>query len=341
MDDRFEMLKEAHAEGLDAKAIIRGFVSMPFDQQWDDVWFKGIQACSDKLNDYQLEFKRADREPYIERNLEFNVLRKIDETDLLIADVSPINSSNLPNPSVMHEIGYAVGKELPLILIGLKDSHKTLPANLKGSLLIEYELNKLDKFIGEFTSQLEKTITRKIASKRKGDFIAQSFANRNRINIPGLISKANQRVQMITTNLQFVFTNLKNSIDQALEANKDNPEFKVEILTMDPEGDTTNARAAQLGQRTRKYRDILRESLDSMRKEYDGNSKVEIVTYSSLPTQITFIIDDTVITSVISFGQLARRNIHFVVGANRPKVSESFLAHFSSVKALAVIGKTS
>ncbi|RJP79259.1 MAG: hypothetical protein C4522_10390 [Desulfobacteraceae bacterium] len=341
MVDRFERLREAQAEGIDAKVIVRGFVSMPFDPQWDDVWFKGIQVCADKLNDYQLEFKRADREPYIERNLEFNVLRKIDQTELLVADVSPVQGSSLPNPSVMHEIGYAVGKELPVILIGLKNSHKSLPANLKGSILIEYELNKLDKFIGEFTSQIQKTITKEIASKRKGDFVAQSFSNRNRINIPGLIVQAKQRVQMITTNLQFVFTNLKDSIDQALDSNRDNPEFKVEILTMDPEGDTTNARAAQLGQRTRQYRDILRESLDNMRKAYDGNSKVEIVTYSSLPTQITYIIDETVITSVISFGQLARRNIHFVVEANRPKVSESFLAHFSSVKALAVLGKTS
>jgi hypothetical protein len=341
MDKRVEMLKEIQKENIDAKLLIRCFVSMPFAAQWDDLWFKGIQGLTDKLKDYQIVFKRADREPFIERQLEFNVLRKIDETDLLVADVSPIQETQFQNPSVMHEIGYATGRDLPVILIGNRDSHKHLPANLSGSILIEYDMDKLDKFIGELGSQLEKTIRKEIISKKRGDFVVQCFTNRNRIGIPNLIEKANQRVQIITTNLQYIFTNLKNSIDKAIESNKDNPDFKIEILTMDPEGDTTIARAVQLGRRTRQYRDVLRTSLDAMRKAYEDNPKVEIVTYTSLPTQITFIIDDIVITSVISFGQQARGNIHFVMESNRPKIPESFLTHFSSVKALSVQGGTS
>ncbi len=329
-------LKKLQSENLDAKIVIRCFVSMPFDQQWDDLWFKGIQNCSDRLKDYQIDFKRADREPYVQRQLEFNVLKKIDETHLLIADVSEVANSKLPNPSVMHEIGYAAGRDIPVIILGIKGSHKNLPANLSGSILIEYELTKLDKFIGELTQQLNETIESEIISKVKGDFAVQCFTSRNRIGIPSLIENANSRIQIVTTNLQFIQTNLKGSLDKALEKNKDNPEFKVEILAMDPEADTTVARSAQLGRRTRQYRDELRESLDAIQKAYEGNTKVDIVTYKSLPTQITFIIDDTVITSVISFGQLARGNIHFVLDANRQKVPESFLAHFSSVRALSV-----
>jgi hypothetical protein len=341
MENRFQMLKEAQAEGFDAKILIRCFVSIPFSPDWNTIYFNGIQECANKLTDYQLQFIRADRVPYIDPHLGFNVLKKIERSDMLLADVSPGKEAGEPNLNVMHEIGYARGKGLPVILIGVSGSYKSLPANLNGSILIEYKLSEIDRFIGEFSSQIDKVITREITAKRKGDFTAQAFTCRECINIPSLIKNAKQRVQIITTNLHYVLTNLKDSIDQALDSNLSNFEFKVEILTMDPEGDTTNARAAQLGERTKRYRDILRDSLEKMHDAYSGNAKVEIVTYASLPTQITFIIDDTVITSVISFGQLSRRNIHFVLESNRPKVSESFLTHFSSVKALAMQHMTS
>ena len=293
MDHKTQFLQKAKQQGLDAKIVIRCFVSMPFSGQWDDVWFKGIQGCSEKLTDYQLDFRRADREPFIQRHVEYNVLQKIDDADLLIADVSLIPESNGPNSSVMHEIGYAAGKNMPIIYIGLKDSHKHLPSNLVGSILVEYEISKMDKFIGELTSQLKETINSKILSSIRGDFTVQCFTNRNRIGIPRLIENARQRVQIITTNLQYEYTNLKESIDKALDLNKENPDFKIEILTMDPEGDTVSSRAAQLGKRTRQYRDELRQSLEAMYRAYSENPKVDIVTYTSLPTQITLVIDDT------------------------------------------------
>jgi hypothetical protein len=73
-----------------------------------------------------------------------------------------------------------------------------------------------------------------------------------------------------------------------------------------------------------------------MLNDFHREPKVEIVTYKSLPTQITFIIDSVIITSSISFGQQARGNLHFVLNAEKERASEAFLSHFRSIKALSV-----
>ena len=242
------------------------------------------------------------------------MVNSIQNCEILVADISPTEKipidspTKVPNPSVMHEIGFALGSKIPVVLIGNEGSHKSSPANLRGSILIDYDLSNMDKFIGELSKQLRKIIDEQLQSDIKGDFQIHCFTGRNSIGINDLIKRSRERVQIITTNLQYVDTFLKLSIKEALEANKKNPQYKVEILAMDPEADTTNARAEQLGKTPRNYRDELRQSLDSMQNDFHREPKVEIVTYKSLPTQITFIIDNIIITSAISFGQQARNN---------------------------------
>jgi hypothetical protein len=315
------------------------FVAMPFDKAFERVWTHGISNVRDRVSGYHIEADRVDLRPWGHRIIEQNVKDAIGRCDVLVADITVHSKFRAPNPSVMYEIGYASGLEIPVVLVGGKGTSHHLPANLRGSILVEYELEHLDRFTIELADQLKKVLDGN-RHRIRGEYTVQCFTERDSIKIPDLIRRATQGIQVITTNLEYINSKLKSAIITALERNKDNPRFKVEILTMDPEGDTTLARAAQLGRKTRQYRDELRQSLDAMKVAFAQQPKVEIVTYTSLPTQITFVIDNTIITAVISFGQQARGNLHIVLDAERPRASESFLAHFRSMKALAVATST-
>jgi len=157
---------------------------------------------------------------------------------------------------------------------------------------------------------------------------------RGRLNLPALLENSKKRIMILTTNLNYTFTNLADPIEKSLKLNADNPGFKVEILTMDPESDVATARAVQLGRKIRAYRDELRSSLDGVIKKFEKYPEVEIVTYDYLPTQMTFIIDRTVITAVVSLGQQSREGVHFVLD-EQSNATEPFLSHFRVLKTLA------
>jgi hypothetical protein len=163
----------------------------------------------------------------------------------------------------------------------------------------------------------------------------ECFLERQEIGLPQLIAKAKRHVYILTTNLDWASRFLTEPIKTALETNRNNPGFKVEILTMDPEGDVTNARAVQLGRTIRQYRNELRESLDAVRSAFATDLRVEIVTYRTLPTQMTFIVDDKVITGIVSLAQQSREGVHFLLN-KVPEVAGSFLAHFRALKTLAM-----
>ena len=73
-----------------------------------------------------------------------------------------------------------------------------------------------------------------------------------------------------------------------------------------------------------------------MLKTFTGETGgIEIVTYRTLPTQMTFIVDDTVTTGIVSLAQQTREGVHFVIH-RVPEVAGAFLAHFRALKTLAV-----
>jgi hypothetical protein len=313
---------------------IRCMASIPFSTTYSKVW-SHIQTCYKGVPGYEITFVRLDQEAWARKTIEDNVVHNIAGSDVVVADVSPENNTKQPNSNVMHEVGVAVGRGVPVILIGCLGSHDHLPSNLEGSILIEYDMHALDDFKSRFSEQLKRTLDEHLGNGVRGDYTVECFTERDSIGIELLIRRSTQNIQIITTNLEYV-TKLTDSIKAALERNRQNARFKVDILTMDPEADTARARAAQLGRTTRDYREELRKSLDFMRAAFPPGSRVEIVTYTSLPTQITFIIDNTIITSMIAFGRQARENLHFVLEAGRQGAGDAFIQHFRSMKALAV-----
>jgi hypothetical protein len=101
---------------------------------------------------------------------------------------------------------------------------------------------------------------------------------------------------------------------------------------MDPESIVVNDRAAQLGKNVRDYRDELHLSLDEMQKRFEHDKKVDISTYTSFPTQMTFIIDDRVILAVVSMSSRSRTSAHFLI--EEGAAAQPFFNHFYSVKVL-------
>jgi len=312
---------------------------MPFSQNFDAVYQDGIQLAARFIKNYDLNWIRLDEEAYKQRVIEENVLRNIDNSDLLIADISRYPDKDIPNVSVMHEIGYACGRDIPFILIGQEGTHKNLPSNLKGSILVMYKSDSeaaLKDFSRRLGKQITKIIKDEVLPRLRGGFQVEGFSARRNINISNLIERANQHVRILTTNLSYTSLFLKDAISRALSNNTDNPAFKVEILAMDPESDVANWRARQLGEpSTRKYRDLLRKSLDDMRDTFGDYPNVDITTYSSLPTQMTFIVDNTVIIAVVSLGLQSREGIHFVM-KSITREAAPFVNHFVLLKQAAV-----
>src|SRR3972149_4321008 len=181
------------------------FVSMPFNSEFDFVYDESISKINLFLeNKYILHLTRLDKQAYSRRKIEDNVLRNIDLCDLLIADISAHQATNLPNVSVMHEIGYATGRKRPFILIGKKGTHDGLPANLKGSLIIEYD-RLTDPVLQDFTTQLGKqvisVIDEQVLSSLHGEHMVHCFEERPHAGLVQLIENATHRVYILTTNL--------------------------------------------------------------------------------------------------------------------------------------------
>lgn len=309
---------------------------MPFSEDFDTIYNYGLQNLQDHVKGATLHLIRLDKQAYRKRRIEENVLRHIDTSDLLLADITRHPVSGQPNISVMHEIGYAQGRRTPVILIGQKGSHENLPANLKGSFVQEYDPTdeNLTRFSRDLARQLEEVIRTRVLLRPRGDFQVECFTARHKIHLDRMMANATSRINILTTNLNYTASFLKNALREAVSANHNNPTFKVEILTMDPESDVANARALQLGRPIRHYRDELRRSLDEIRDLFSGAPQVEIATHRTLPTQMTFVIDGTVVTGIVSLGQQSREGIHFVL-YDLPGAANDFLAHFRSLKTLA------
>lgn len=365
------------------KYEITCFISSPFAERFKKIHQVLSENVSKRVEEittkdirfrhvFKLIWNRLDNAPFIAQNIQKNVLSSIKKSHLLVADISSqyekIEESDInemvkkteprvksPNPSVMHEIGFATALGIPIFLIGKRGSSEHLPANLKGFLVSEYDKEELVETdtndtndTNEFSNHLAETITNVIdkagAPLTPGDFTVEGYRLRRTVDLPYLIRNAKYRVYVLTTNMEYVNERLLEPIKYALDLNiykhpdsnePLNKSFKVDILTMDPESIVTNARAKQLSVNVAKFRDILRESLNRIIKlssEYPNN--VEIATYVSLPTLIMFVIDDMIVCSVPFPSQQSRLVPHFVI-AHDDVTIQQFISYFFSVKSQA------
>ena len=117
---------------------------------------------------------------------------------------------------------------------------------------------------------------------------------------------------------------------KALERNE---KLNIRILTLDPQSQYVGVRAMQLGfEDIGVYRNELSSSLDLLKTQFGGfKGRVKIRKYNDFPSQLTYIVDNEVVGSVISVTGRSRDNIAFKIDKSRPGVMKSFIDHFEKL----------
>lgn len=105
---------------------LSAFVIMPFDEEFDDIYTGFIKPV---LEDADFRVERADNIES-QQNILRDVLEKIVQNDLIIADLTTAN------PNVFYELGLAHALRKPVILI--TQSIADVPFDLKSYRLLEY-----------------------------------------------------------------------------------------------------------------------------------------------------------------------------------------------------------
>lgn len=126
------------------------FVLMPFNKEFDDIYYYGIKKT---CNDSNFYCERVD-EQIFEGTILTRIYNQIQTADLIISDMS------LMNPNVFYETGYAHALEKDVIL--LTQDTKDIPFDLKHYPHIIY--NKNIKFLSE---ELTKKLNWYIENKEK------------------------------------------------------------------------------------------------------------------------------------------------------------------------------
>lgn len=147
-----------------------------------------------------------------------------------------------------------------------------------------------------------------------------------------MISNARNQVDILTTNLNyFLFDKLK--LDSSPFKKALNNGASVRIVTMNPESVIAEYRAKQLirGQDIPGYRSELRNGIVTLFNLFGDHPQFHLHVYDDLPLQITFRIDENIITSIATRGERARKRIQIKFSLYDEGVTESFVSHFQSM----------
>jgi hypothetical protein len=177
---------------------------------------------------------------------------------------------------------------------------------------------------------------RQVSGGTETEYTCKVFASRKEANFSAAFASAKKRIRILTTNLQ----GLLEHVEDILWAVKKNPKIKIEILTLDPESEFVNARGTLIGKEIAEFRQEMKNSLnncvDQLIKNGKAKNQVLIRIYREFPTQITYIIDENVYSSVVSVNHQSRHNIVFKIDKNKKGVENSFLQHWDTIWARAI-----
>lgn len=300
------------------------FIS-PFEEFHNTLFERVILSLPSMLPNQRLAVDRADVGAPSKHSLEEHVFERIDRADVVIADISGLNSN------VMLEFGYAISAGKQIVMITDKQTKDKIPANLRGRLFIEYErseneLERLSTLIATYVRQAIQLVNAQTITDK---YEVTCYRNRAVILLGERFRNASRRIDILTTNVKYFAESLSSDIKAALDAHSN---LTVRVLTLAPESSIAARRATQLNLDTYRYRTELRESIGLLLKEFrDYEDRFQLRLYDDLPTQMTFIIDDTIITSVVSVTTRSRQNLHFELHASGVGALESFIYHFETV----------
>lgn len=137
--------EQARSVGYDSEGKPRVFVAMPFEEDFEDVYYLGVkQAVESADADFLCE--RIDNESFT-GNITEQIKDRIESASLVIADMTDAN------PNVYLEVGYAWGSNVPTLLLTQDTDH--LKFDVQSHKSITYDRTA----IRELKDELEETLS--------------------------------------------------------------------------------------------------------------------------------------------------------------------------------------
>ena len=289
-----------------------------------DAVYTALMDLESKIPTMPIELTRVDTSAYTKETLRKNLHIKLESADFCIADVTG------NNPNVLYEIGFVTGIRGEDRIILITQDPESIPVNLNGLLHIRYDINTLENLATDIRQHLpgiKKTID---TAETSDHYDVEAYAKRSKVNFDDMFGKAKEEIDILQTNLVTIGTNYMNVLVNALEGNDS---LNIKILTLDPQSQYVGVRAMQLGfEDIGVYRNELSSSLELVKTQFDKfEGRVKIRKYNDFPSQLTYIVDNEVVGSVISVTGRSRDNIAFKIDKSRPGVMKSFIDHFEKL----------
>ena len=268
------------------------------------------------------------------------VTETLNRSDFIIADVSSgAKLASSPRPNILWELGYAWSMGLERIIV----VNEQEPANVSSLIIdqhyIPYDPQRKDSLLPPLIEAVRAVCGRIRARREIERRIPKHsvYSDRAEVDLPRRIKEARHSIRILETNLQYVCTELGQHIVSALN-DSTRLELTAQLCALDPDSAFVAARAEQLGMLESAYRSDLRKALDSTyRLLRDCDPALwNLRVYATFPTQIAFLIDDTVISAVVTLGRRSRDAIHFEVAATDRNAYDTFIAHFHQLYVMAL-----
>jgi nucleoside 2-deoxyribosyltransferase len=319
-------------------------VIMPYTAPWSERVWDALRRMELQDTAKSIRLNRVDTRNVQADNLADHIERSIADADVVIADLTEIN------PNVHIEIGFLLALRRPLLFI--TQDRKWITTHLQGRIIDEYNSDdddSLQRLTGTMFFRVRDKLdvikaqqeSARIRLSTQVTYHVECFSHRDAVGLQNYLRDARSRVDIITTNLAFLFEEYGQTggagrtyfdeLRTALE--REGSKLKVRILTLDPESDFAAKRGRQLGFSAEIFRNMLRHSLSDTKKiaasyPYD---RFEVRTYEDFPNQITFRIDNWIFNCVVAQPTQSRNHLTFKLDRQNQGVDTSFVSHFQSV----------
>lgn len=314
----------------------RCLVAMPFQEPWSVPVFKAIEEI---MHNLRVDVFKVDTTKRTSLKLPADVENQVRSADIIIADLTGKNAN------VHIEVGIAITCGKPLLLCTQRS--EDVCAHLRDYLFLEYKADQAG--LAELSRQIRLRVqecidraqleeeTRRLRLQLNPVYQVECYRDRTVANLGAAFARARRRIDILTTNLTWLFKqedlseqSCWESIKQAIDRN---PQLQLRVLTLNPQSEIAASRAKQLGFDPGNFRDQLQRGYDEVRTFANGypTSRVEIRLYNELPTQITLRVDEMVYTCIVGQPMQSRNYPVLRFDIAHLGVKEAFLAHFLAV----------
>lgn len=302
------------------------FAIIPFREEYRAV-YQQIENAINNFNIYggteSIEICRADiSDPLSINSLEEHLTEHINNSDFVICEISDLN------PNIMFEMGYAVGKEKPVII--MKQQGITMPADFRGRYYFQYDLEEINIIPQMLQSFIRSAVDAVQVAHQSRNFFVQASENRGISDFRQCMNSISKLGDFLTTDPSYLAAS--GCVMTLREQIENNENLNIRFLILDPESEFAGIRADQLGLSRREFRHQLRHGIEDISRTMNNfPNQCQINLYSDLPMQVTYRIDEQIYYSIVSASRRGRNNLIFKLDLTHPGVHESVISHFDNV----------